>query len=282
MADSPMLVLGATGGQGGAVTNALLARGARVRALVRTADRAQTPWLSERGIETAVGSLDDADSLTAAMDGVAGVFALTTPFEAGPEAEVVQGKAIIAAARRARVGHLVFSSVASATSATGVPHFASKALVETELGASEVPHTVLGPTYFFDNALAAVDRLRDGVLELPLPSDRPLQQLARADLGAFAAEVLLNPAPYGGRRIELASDAPTPTRMAEALSEALGREIRHERTPPAAIGDPDMRAMWDFLGGPGYQVDVAGLHAAHPEVRWTSYEEWARSQPWTH
>ena len=37
-AESPVLVLGATGGQGGAVTSALLANGARVRALVRRPD----------------------------------------------------------------------------------------------------------------------------------------------------------------------------------------------------------------------------------------------------
>lgn len=35
MADEPVLVLAATGGQGRAVIDALLARGARIRALVR-------------------------------------------------------------------------------------------------------------------------------------------------------------------------------------------------------------------------------------------------------
>ncbi|PSK67700.1 hypothetical protein B0E53_00347 [Micromonospora sp. MH33] len=40
MADAPVLVFGATGGQGSAVTEALLGRGARVRALVRDPERA--------------------------------------------------------------------------------------------------------------------------------------------------------------------------------------------------------------------------------------------------
>src|SRR5699024_172926 len=171
MTDQPCLVLGATGGQGGAVVTALLDRQAPVRALVREPDSAGATRLAERGVPTAVGSLDDADSLAAAMDGVGGVFALTTPFEAGPEAERSQGQAIIAAARQAGVGHLVLSSVASATSHTGVPHFDSKAVVETELAASGLNHTILAPTYFFDNALGGASRLRnDGVLELPLPA----------------------------------------------------------------------------------------------------------------
>lgn len=189
---------------------------------------------------------------------------------------MAQGRAILAAADAARVPYLLFSSVAGADQRSGVPHFDSKARIEKELAAGEIPYSILGPTYFFDNALGGADRIQSGVLDLPLPSDRPLQQLARTDHGAFAAQVLLDPAPYLGRRIELASDAPTPAQMAAALSAALGREVRHERVPLAEIRNPDMHAMWTFLNGRGYRVDIAALHAAHSEIAWTSFAEWAR------
>ncbi|GAA4623772.1 NmrA/HSCARG family protein [Actinoallomurus vinaceus] len=276
MTDDPILVLAATGGQGGAVTDALLRRGASVRALVRDPEGKAARRLAVRGVEVIAGSLNDRRSLAAGMTGVSGVFAFTTPFEAGVEAEVAQGRAILAAAGEARVPHLVFSSVAGADQRSGVPHFESKARVEAELRAGEVPYTILGPTYFFDNALGGADRILSGVLDLPLPSDRPLQQLARPDLGAFAAQVLLDPAPYVGQRIELASDAPTPAQMAAALGSALGREVRYERVPLDAISNPDMHAMWAFLNGPGYRVDITTLHAAHPEIAWTSFAGWAR------
>ncbi|WP_030813852.1 NmrA/HSCARG family protein [Streptomyces sp. NRRL S-337] len=276
MADEPILVLAATGGQGRAVTNALRGRRARVRALVRDPDRPAARELADQGVEVVAGSLSDRGSLAAAMSGVSGVFAFTTPFEAGVEAEVGQGRAILSAAAEERVPHLVFSSVAGADQETGVPHFDSKARIEAELASGGMPYTILGPTYFFDNTLAGTERILAGVLELPLPPDRPLQQLARPDLGAFAAEVLLNPAPYVGQRIELASDAPTPTQMADALSAAVGREVRHEQVPLTAVGDPDMHAMWTFLNGPGYRVDIPALHAAHAEVRWTRFADWAR------
>ncbi|MFE7358126.1 NmrA/HSCARG family protein [Streptomyces sp. NPDC057543] len=276
MVQEPILVLAATGGQGGAVTGALLARGTRIRALVRDPGQSAAQQLADQGVDVVAGSLSDAGSLAAAMKGVAGVFAFTTPFEAGVEAEVEQGRAILAAAARERVAHLVFSSVAGADQDSGVPHFESKARIEAELAGGDVPYTILGPTYFFDNALGGGRRILDGVLDLPLPPDRPLQQLARPDLGAFAAEVLLNPAPYVGRRIELAGDAPTPTQMAAALGTALGREVRHEYVPLAAIGNPDMHAMWSFLNGPGYRVDIPALHAAHPEIHWTGFADWAQ------
>jgi uncharacterized protein YbjT (DUF2867 family) len=274
--ESPVLVLGATGGQGGAVVSALLARGARVRALVRRPNEPKVRRLTERGAEAVVGSLDDRSALAAAMHSVAGVFAVTTPFEAGVDAEVAQGRAIVAAAIDQHVPHLVFSSVAGADQHTGVPHFDSKALIETELAASGVPHTITAPTYFFDNALGGVERIYAGFLDLPLPPNRPLQQLARPDLGAFVAKVLINPKPFIGQRIELASDAATPAQMAEALSAALGRPVRPEQTPLESIGNPDMHAMWMFLNGPGYRVDLEALHAANPDIMWLSFADWAQ------
>ena len=275
-AEARTLVLGATGGQGGAVAGALLARGVPVRALVRRPDEASVRRLRERGVEVFVGSLDDRSALAEAMRRVAGVFAVTTPFEAGVDAEVAQGRAIVAAAIDERVPHLVFSSVAGADQHTGVPHFDSKAIIETELAASGVPYSITAPTYFFDNALGGVDRIDAGILDLPLPPDRPLQQLARPDLGAFVAKVLVGPNPYIGRRIELASDAVTPAQMAELLSAALGRPVRHEQTPLESIRNPDMHAMWTFLNGPGYRVDLDALHAANPDIGWQSFADWAR------
>ncbi|MEU6319351.1 NmrA/HSCARG family protein [Streptomyces sp. NPDC047009] len=275
MVDEPILVLAATGGQGRAVTDALLGRGAPVRALVRDTGHRRARELADRGVDVVAGSLGDRTSLAAAMNGVRGVFAFTTPFEAGVEAEVAQGRAILAAASEKRVPHLVFSSVAGADQDSGVPHFESKARIEQELASGDVPYTILGPTYFFDNALGGAERIRSGILDLPLPADRPLQQLARPDLGAFAAEVLLSPAAYTERRIELAGDAPTPAQMAAALSAALGHEVRHEQVPLEAIESPDMHAMWTFLNGPGYRVDVHALHAAAPHIHWTRFADWA-------
>jgi uncharacterized protein YbjT (DUF2867 family) len=274
--ETPVLVLGATGGQGGAVVSALLAGGARVRALVRRPNAPSVRLLNERGVEAVAGSLDDRSALEAAMRGVAGVFAVTTPFEAGVDAEVTQGRAIVAAAIDEQVPHLVFSSVAGADQHTGVPHFESKAIIENELAASGLNYTITAPTYFFDNALGGIDRINAGFLDLPLPPNRPLQQLARPDLGAFVAKVLGDPKPYTRQRIELASDAATPVEMADVLSAALRRTVRHAQTPLESIRNPDMHAMWKFLNGPGYRVDLEALHAANPDIPWQSFADWTQ------
>ncbi|MEV5669334.1 NmrA family NAD(P)-binding protein, partial [Streptomyces sp. NPDC052503] len=59
MADAPVLVLAATGGQGRAVTEALLGRGARIRVMVRDPERGAARELAGRGVEVVAGSLSD-------------------------------------------------------------------------------------------------------------------------------------------------------------------------------------------------------------------------------
>jgi subtilisin family serine protease len=155
-----------------------------------------------------VAEFTDREALSAAMRGTSAAFALTTPFESGADAEVRQGRAIIAAAAAAGLPFLVFSSVAGATAGTGVPHFESKAVVERELAGSGLTHT-------------------------------------------------------------------TPVQMARDLSAALGRPVRYREVPVSAIGSPDMAAMWTFLRGHGYQVDIAALGRDYPHVGWTSFAAWA-------
>jgi uncharacterized protein YbjT (DUF2867 family) len=274
---APVLVLGATGGQGGAVATALLARGTPVRALVRDPRSRAADTLARRGVGLAAGDLTDEASLTTAMRGVSAVFAVTTPFETGPDAETQQGLTLLRAAERAAVPHLVYSSVAAADRHSGVPHFESKAVVERALEHGDVPFTVLGPVYFYDNLLAGVDQLVHGVLELPLPPDFPLQQLAREDLGHVAAEVLSTPDAFAGRRIELASDAMSADDMATAISRVLGRavEVREVPLEAARRSNADLGAMWAFIAAGGFAVDIDRLHRDFPTVAWTSFPRWA-------
>ena len=103
-----VLVTGATGKQGGAVARRLLKGGHTVRALTRKADSPAAKELSQAGAEIATGSLDDRASLDRAVKGVDGVFAMSTPFEAGMEAETRQGVTVADAANAAGV-HLVYT-----------------------------------------------------------------------------------------------------------------------------------------------------------------------------
>jgi uncharacterized protein YbjT (DUF2867 family) len=218
--------------------------------------------------------LDDVEALTRAFTGAAGVFAVTTPFEDGPDAELEQGLNMVAAAAKAQVPHLVFSSVANADRHTGIPHFESKAEIEAALADSGVPSTVVGPTYFYDNMLGGLDEMRMGRFVLTIPATTPLQQLSRRDLGHFVATVLHDPQRFIGLRIDVASDAPTPGQMAAALERTLGRPIELVTLDPARIASPDMRAMFTYLSEYGYSADIVLLRQNYPEIGWQRFEDW--------
>ena len=274
--NDPYVVLGATGGQGGAVLDALLESGRSVRAVVRSASSARSRSLQDRGAELAEADISDAHTLAAAMRDSAGVFAMTTPFEDGEEAELAQGRAVVAAAGIAAVPHLVFSSVANADRGTGIPHFETKAATERLLADSGVPYTIVGPTYFYDNLLGGIDDVKAGRLDLAVGLDTPLQQLSRRDLGRFVVHVFENAATHLGARIDVASDAPTPRQMAAVLTATWGREVVAHAHDPAEIESPDMRAMFGFLSTTGYSADIPALHDRYPDIGWQSFEQWVQ------
>src|SRR5688500_12247293 len=86
-----ILVLGATGRQGGATVRHLLAKGWHVRALTRNLQQAAAQALREAGVEVLQGNNTDRHSLEAAIQGVYGVFSIQAAFA---DDEVEQGKRI--------------------------------------------------------------------------------------------------------------------------------------------------------------------------------------------
>lgn len=280
-----VLVTGATGQQGGAVARDLLDRGHRVRALTRRPDSEPARTLETLGAELTYGDFDDPESLRRALKEADAVFVMGTPFEVDPATETRQGIAALDAAREAEVGHVVYSSVASALDDTGIPHFDSKAAVERHLAGLGLHHTVLAPVAYLENITApwTLPGLREGTYAAALPSDRPLQQVALVDIGAFAALVLDQPERFDGQRIELASSEATGPEVAELLTRHLGREVGYQEIPMEAVragGDEDFVRMIEFFRGGGYTVDIARLHSAYPEIEWNDLDAWAAGIDW--
>jgi uncharacterized protein YbjT (DUF2867 family) len=280
-----VLVTGATGNQGGACVEALLTRGHQVRALTRNSASPAARRLHEQGIEIAVGDFTDYDSLVRAARGVDAVYAMSTPYEQGAEKETAQGITIADAAKAAGVAHLIYSSVASANRATGIPHFDSKYEVEKHLQASRVPYTIVAPVYFMENLLQpwSLPSLRQGKLAMALPASRSLQQIAAADIGAFVATVIERGDTVFGRRFDIAGDELTGEEAAAILSKVTGRKVHYEGFPPNVLRaqSEDLAAIFEWFDNTGYAADIESLRRDFPEVTWHTFEEWARKQDWS-
>lgn len=275
-------VAGATGAQGGAAARSLLDQGFQVRALTRTPDSAAAHALRALGAEVFAADFDDRASLDAALKGVDGLFAMSTPFGSDPETEVRQGIDLLEAA--SGVGHIVFTSAAHADRDTGIPHFDSKYRIEQHLRGMGVPWTVLGPAAFMDNYTGewSLQGLREGRFVLPMPADRPLTLISARDIGAFAAHVLARPEQFAGRRIDIASDELTCSEIARVLTGACGRSIVFERLPidRAEAYSTDLAAMFRYFTEVGLDVDMDALRRDFPEVGWQRFDIWAAERSW--
>ena len=274
---STVLVTGATGQQGGALAQLLLAKGRQVRALTRKADSPAANELRSRGAELAVGDFEDRASLERAMRGVDAVYLMATPFGGGTEAEVRQGTTAADVARDAGVRHLVYSSVSDADRQTGIPHFDSKFEIEQHVRGLGIPYTLIAPAYFMENLDLQV--VREGRLALPLPSTRKLQQTALADIAGFAALVLERGESFLGKRINIASDELSGREMATLLSDVVGRSVEYVKVPLDRVmaQSEDLGLMFEWFDRVGYSADIATLRREYPEVGWHTFEAWART-----
>ncbi|MFD8494672.1 NmrA/HSCARG family protein [Amycolatopsis sp. NPDC059657] len=271
-----VLVIGATGTQGGAVAEVLLANGHRVLAGTRDPGSERAELLRAKGAEPVRVDLTVPGSIGAAAEGVDAVYLVTVP-DTGADHERAMGVNAVAELAAAGVGHVVHSSVASANRGTGIPHFEGKYRIEQALEASGVPYTIIAPVFFMDNPRPSMARSGGRVLAAPIAESTVLQQIAVADIAKFAGLVLADPARFAGQRIEIAGDRLTGHEQAAAFSEALGFPVRYQPIPadPAMFG-PDLTAMFTWFDAGGYSVDIEALHAAYPEIGWLGFRDWAK------
>ena len=211
-----LLITGATGNIGSGVVDLLKGQGHDVRALVRDASRAD---LLPDGIDIAVGDLDDADSVVAALHDIDGVFLL----QAGPG--TTQTQIMIDAARSAGVHRIVLLSSIGARLRPLPTIGTTLAAREDLLRESGLDVTYLRPNTLMSNALAWADGIRDEnrVVDPTGPGRMPC--VDPDDIARVAALVLTEDGHVGHGYILNGPEALTSCEQVEILSDVLGRTI---------------------------------------------------------
>jgi uncharacterized protein YbjT (DUF2867 family) len=265
-----IVVLGATGQQGGAVAQALVTDGRwQVRALSRDPASHGARLLSVAGIEVVRADMDDLDSLQHAMAGAYGVFSVQGT-DRGGDIETARGIDVAEAARFAGVKHFIYSSVGGAERASGIAHFESKWRVEEYIRAIGLPASIVRPTFFMDNfAKPSMRWIVLAMLRSYLPANKALQMVATQDIGRWVANAFAHPEAYIGRTEELAGDELTYSQIVKALK-------RQGRWADLPVPIPrlllfalpqEVRRMFAWFGTAGYQADLAALRSRDPRLR---------------
>jgi uncharacterized protein YbjT (DUF2867 family) len=285
--NNTILVFGATGAQGGSVARNLLSRGKfNVRVITRKPESVAAAALRDLGAEIVQGDLDDPASLSAALEGVYGVFGVTNFWEHFDK-EAEQGRNLVNAVAAAGVKHFVFSTLPPIAGETNgalkSPHFDLKAEHEALAKSLGIPSTFVHVPFYYENFLYFFPPkpVGDGTFQFGFPQgDTPLAAISVEDVGKLIAPMFEQPERYIGQVVKLAGDELPAARYAEVMSQATGKTIRYGHIPRetfAAFGFPgaeDLADMFEYyrVHIPSRADDIQSGRAIAPDLQ--SFETW--------
>lgn len=266
--DQPVLVVGGTGMLGHQVVERLIARGKRVRALVRSTSK--TDALHALGVELVVGDLMQADSLPRALEGVDAVVTTAAGYTGHTPGDTIAtdytGNAHLAdAAADVGVRRFVLTSILTCDQAPEVPHFWAKKVMEDRLAERGVPFVSLRPGAFLDGLgmWGGGNGWVEGKLTWVGHIDVPLTFVYTADLAGYLAAAV-DAKVSVGERIDIGWDRPVSLReVARIGSDLLGHNVEAVAMDPAWLRGPDQSeeanrdftAMVDFFNSGQYVAD---------------------------
>lgn len=226
------------------------------------------PLLAGLGHEAvAVSSRSGVNSYTgaglgAALAGAAVVVDLTNPpaFDDATMLDFFQrsGRNLLSAGQAAGVGHHVVLSVVGAADIHDSGYFRAKLAQEQVIATSNVPHTIVRATQFFEFLGGIADAAGPGPT-LPIATALA-QPIAAADVGRILADVILGP-PQAGV-VDIAGHEQF------ALCELVARYLSDIGNPRQVVADPEARYF-------GARVTDGALVPQGPaRLGAISYEAW--------
>jgi uncharacterized protein YbjT (DUF2867 family) len=235
--ESPILVTGAAGAMGGIgrnLTEFLLAKGHKVRALVRREDeRAET--LRQLGAEVVQGDLTDLASMHRAIEGCERIYFGMSVSPAYLEATI--NTAAVARYHGVEafvnISQMTVSQM-SISETTDSPQHKLHWLSEQALFWSGLPVVTVRPTVFlegFFRQLAIPGVRASDELALPLGGGKT-SPISAVDVARAIAVILDDPAAHIGQIYDLTGpESADLNHFAHVFSEALGRSIRYRDVP---------------------------------------------------
>ncbi|HEY6081034.1 MAG TPA: NmrA/HSCARG family protein [Polyangiaceae bacterium] len=265
-------VIGATGAQGGGLARAILADKTgefSVRAVTRKPDGDAARALAAAGAELVSADLDDVESVKRAFDGAYGAYCVTNYWEhMSPDKEIAQAKNLADASKASGVTHVIWSTLEDTRKRVPVsdermptlhgrfkvPHFDTKGESDAQFDPART--TYLATSFYWENLIYfGMNPKPDasGKLGFVLPmGDKKMPGIAAEDIGKCAYGLFKRGATAIGQHLGIAGEHLSGAQMAQALSQALEREVHHTDVPPAVFrsfgfpGADDLGNMFQY------------------------------------
>ncbi|KAM7190867.1 hypothetical protein V8F20_009551 [Naviculisporaceae sp. PSN 640] len=304
MATNNILVVGATGQQGGSVIKALLALPPQnppihILALTRNTQSSKAQALLSSApkdtLELVQGDSTDPNPTFSSRPAgsITSLFVVTVP--GGKTTEESQAIPLIDTAASHGVKHIVFSSVdrggddKSWTNPTNIPHFKSKHNIEIHLrdkaakDDANFTWTILRPVAFLDNMNPGFFcSMFTAMWQRALAPTTKLQFISVRDIGIFAAKALTEPEKWKGKAFALAGDSLTLDEAKANFKSVTGKDL------PQTFGFlggallwavSDVGLMFEFFEKEGYGADIEARRKDVPDLQ--DFETWLKeSSKW--
>ncbi|BGP01550.1 hypothetical protein NBRC10513v2_005191 [Rhodotorula toruloides] len=305
-----VLIMGATGAQGGSVLTHLLAsdKPYQLAALTRDPSKPNAKEIEQKGVEVVKGDTADVKSLEEAFKGREVVFGLTNFWShMSYDKEVAEGRSIVDAAKAAGVKTLVWSGLENAKEVSGgkvagVEHFDSKSEVTKyarSIGGLKVLNVEPGcyMTNFLGGAMgprrSSSGNSDEVLFSFPMRPEGKIALLAtKEDYGAYVRAALEDEKlSKDGGEVLAASDELSVEEMVKQWSEVTGHKARFVQQSDAdylsnfpgnyAKAGEELLEMLRWFDGYGYY----GGKSIEPSQRILkgkvhSWRDWCKAQQW--
>jgi len=235
-----VLVLGATGQLGQIVADTL--RKNEAVSLTATSRRAEElPKLKEKYGNAVYLDLDDPRTFGDALKGVERLFLLT-----GYTVDMlVQSKALVDAAKKAGVKHIVHLGVFTPEADCYDPHFAWHQMVEVYIKASGISYTFLHPNCFMQNLTGFYGMVKNGKVRF-YTNNIKLGWIALEDVAGAAAKILAEgPSKHHAKDYWFSTTSLNLEEIAQILTDVTGEKFIADPAPPEQF-------LKDFSVGKSY------------------------------
>jgi NAD(P)H dehydrogenase (quinone) len=235
-----VLTLGVTGQLGKIVADHLL-KDDSVALRVTSRKKEQLSKLKEQYGDVVFMDLDDPRTFDAAVKDVDRLFLLT----GYTVAMLVQSKAVVDAAKKAGVKHIVHLGVFTPKFDCYDPHFAWHQMVEAYIKESGIPYTFLHPNCFMQNFTGIYDMAKNGKVHFYV-NDKKVGWIALEDVGEASAKILSEgPVKHQGKDYWFSTESLNIQEVAHVFTEVTGKKFLAEPLAPEQF-------LKDFKTGGNY------------------------------
>ncbi|UVI32827.1 SDR family oxidoreductase [Paenibacillus spongiae] len=225
-----IMVTGGTGKLGSMVMETLLETvpAKDLAVSVRNSEKAES--LRIRGVDVRLGDFDRPDTLDKAFAGIDRLLIVST--DGDNETRIRQHAASVAAAQRANVEFIAYTSLANASENTiflaPVHRATEEAIVKTG-----IPYSFLRNNWYLENETGSIQAVLGGAPWLTSAGSGKVGWATRQDYAHAAAAVLVGEG-HENTVYELSGKLTTQEELAAALAGVLGREVPVQQVDDAA------------------------------------------------